>query len=338
MEVIEQQAIALGDATQTGAVRRVAAALAESVGLDATAAGKLAIVVTEAATNLAKHAAHGQILLRTLRRDGARGVGILVLDDGPGIANLAQCMGDGFSTAGSPGTGLGAMMRQSSLFDVYSNARGTVLVSHVLATNRAASGASMPLEVGAVSLQKPGEDVCGDAWALGPEHHGRSLVLVVDGLGHGAGAAEAAHAAVRIFREHAAGLAPAALVERMHAGLRPTRGAAAAVAQLDRGARLIRFAGIGNITGAVIAQAGQRNMVSHHGTLGHDVRKVQEFSYPWPPGATIVLHSDGIGTRWNLDTYPGLAARHPMVVAGVIYRDFRRGRDDATIVVLRERS
>ena len=50
----------------------------------------------------------------------------------------------------------------------------------------------------------------------------------------------------------------------------------------------------------------------------------------------VVLHSDGLSSRWNLGTYPGLARRHPMLVAGVLYRDFGRRTDDAAVVVVRE--
>ena len=77
-------------------------------------------------------------------------------------------------------------------------------------------------------------------------------------------------------------------------------------------------------------------MVSQHGVLGHAVRKFQEFRYPWPAGATIVLQSDGLGTRWTFDGYPGLVRRHPLLAAAVLYRDFRRGNDDTTVVVVRE--
>ena len=66
------------------------------------------------------------------------------------------------------------------------------------------------------------------------------------------------------------------------------------------------------------------------------MRKVQEFEVEWPPGATVVLHSDGIASQWNLAKDANLAARRPAVVAGALYRDWRRERDDATVVVLRE--
>ena len=77
-------------------------------------------------------------------------------------------------------------------------------------------------------------------------------------------------------------------------------------------------------------------MVSHNGTVGHVTRKVQEFVYPWLPGALVIMHSDGLGTQWSLERYPGLALRDPALIAGVLYRDFQRGRDDVTVLVARE--
>jgi hypothetical protein len=56
--------------------------------------------------------------------------------------------------------------------------------------------------------------------------------------------------------------------------------------------------------------------------------------YDWPADGVLVLHSDGIAGRWRLHDYPGLAVRHPSVIAALLYRDFCRGRDDATAVVL----
>jgi hypothetical protein len=77
--------------------------------------------------------------------------------------------------------------------------------------------------------------------------------------------------------------------------------------------------------------------VSLNGTAGHSVHRIAEFTYPWTAGAVLVLHTDGLSGRWDLARDPGLAERDPAVVAGVLFRDFNRGRDDATVVAVRER-
>jgi hypothetical protein len=159
-------------------------------------------------------------------------------------------------------------------------------------------------------------------------------VLVVDGLGHGTGAAEAARACVLAFRRHA-GAPPAARVASLHAALRATRGAALAVAEIDTARGVVRFAGLGNIGASVHGDGPVRHLVSHHGTAGHNAQRIAEYTYPWPSRGVLIMHSDGVASLRDLDPYPGLLHRDPGLVAGVLYRDFARRRDDATVVVAR---
>jgi hypothetical protein len=157
--------------------------------------------------------------------------------------------------------------------------------------------------------------------------------MVVDGLGHGPQAAEAATAALRIF-EHRYRLPPVDLMDEIHAGLRPTRGAAVAVATFDIEQGVLRFVGIGNIVASLVASGQSRqSLASHNGTAGHAIRRIQEFTYRVDPGATLVMHSDGLGTQWAPQAYSGVWGRDPALAAGALYRDFTRGRDDATILV-----
>jgi hypothetical protein len=121
----------------------------------------------------------------------------------------------------------------------------------------------------------------------------------------------------------------------LHAGLRSTRGAAAAVALIDERRGEIRYAGVGNISASILTGDGTRSLVSHNGTLGLQVRKVQEFVYSWPRGALLVAHSDGLATHWKLDQYPGLFRQDPAIVAAMLYRDYARRRDDVSVVVCR---
>ncbi len=332
MEVSGQRRFEIGDASCTGDVRRAAVELARSLTFGENDAGRVGIVVTEAASNLVKHGGGGELLLCQLRHDGVHGIGILALDRGRGIPNVAAAMRDGFSQAGSPGTGLGAMRRLSTVFDVYSSPGvGTAVLSAIWPTR---PGAARGMAFGGVNVPHPHEEVSGDAWAVrvGPD---RTAVLVADGLGHGPMAAQASGIAVDVFHKYAI-LAPGELLTRIHAALRPTRGAAAAVAEVDTTAATVRFAGIGNIAATIVAGNATRSLVSHHGTLGHDVRRIQELSYPWEKDALLVIASDGLVSHWTLGRYPGLAARNPMLTAGVLYRDFRRGVDDASVVVVRE--
>jgi hypothetical protein len=157
----------------------------------------------------------------------------------------------------------------------------------------------------------------------------------VDGLGHGLAAADASVAALRAFSA-VAERGPGDILHEIHGALRGTRGAAVSIAEIDRRLGVVRFAGVGNVAASIVTAETVRHLVSHHGIAGHQLRRVQEFQYPWPAEALLVLHSDGLQSRWTLERYPALAQRHPAVVAGVLYRDFARGTDDTTVVVLGE--
>ncbi|WNG32812.1 SpoIIE family protein phosphatase [Archangium violaceum] len=330
---VSSTAIAVTESSQAGHARRTASALAARLGFSEEGQGKVAIVVSEAAKNLVAHAREGQILLRTLHAGSHVGVEMLALDKGPGMADVDRCLRDGYSTAGTGGSGLGAMRRMSSLFDLYSQPGvGTVVLARLW------SGRPPPedgLDVGVVCVPKTGEEVCGDSWAV-DRKDGRIVFLVADGLGHGPEAARASRAAVVSFLEQGSSDV-VELLRGAHQELHSTRGAAVALTALD-GARL-HFSGVGNIAAAVVSPGGGiQRLVSMNGTLGHQTHRMQQFSYTWNPGDTLVMCSDGLATQWRVDAYPGLLARHPGVVAGVLFRDFSRGRDDATVLVARETS
>jgi hypothetical protein len=217
------------------------------------------------------------------------------------------------------------------MFDVHSRAgNGAVLLARVWN----AAPPALPMQVGGVSVCHPMEKICGDAWSVDVGRL-RTRMIVADGLGHGPLAAEAARVARNVF-DTQPGDSPAQLLERIHAALAATRGAAVAIAIIDTDRRLARFAGIGNISTTIEHNGTTRSAVSHHGTLGHDARRIQEFTYPFPAGALLLMHSDGIDTRWRLASSPGLSSRDPTVIAAALYRDHQRGRDDATVAVLRD--
>jgi hypothetical protein len=130
---------------------------------------------------------------------------------------------------------------------------------------------------------------------------------------------------------------PAEVLHAAHEALRITRGAALSVARIDYSSGDVRFAGIGNVSGVVYDGQARRALVSHNGIVGANMRKVQEFAAECPPGAIVVMHSDGVQTQWDLNDYPGLHACAPALVAGVLMRDFIRRRDDAMVLVGRRR-
>lgn len=319
------------DGTRVGEARRHAAQLAHECGLDETEAGKLALVVTELGTNLARHARSGRLLLSP--RPARREVEVIALDEGPGMPDLDRSMGDGFSTGGTPGTGLGAVRRLARHFDIHTSVpAGTVIVARVGADSASAGPATC---IGAVSIAAPGERVCGDAWGFAL-HGDLAAVVVADGLGHGPDAAEASEAALEAFAEEPLA-SPRVLLARTHQRLRSTRGAAVMLLQADAAAGTIRSAGAGNVVARVVSGVSDRTILSQHGTAGVTIRTPEEQSIAWPEHALLVVCSDGIETRWPGSLLAPLLGRDPALAAAVLVRDHCRGRDDATVAVLRRK-
>ena len=322
----------IGDQSQIGGARRAASALALESGAGETTAGRVAIVATEMSSNLLKHAGGGEIAIQRIV-DGKDGdcIELVAFDSGPGIADTARALEDGFSRAGSPGTGLGAIRRQADRFAIWSAPGvGTAIMARFsLAGTPVATGSAL----GVMTAAFPGETVSGDAWSLSHAAAGAS-VLVADGLGHGPNAAAAAGAAVECFgRTIEQGCVR--IAEAIHSALRPTRGAAIAVARIDAGQCLVRFVGIGNIAAAIVSNGQCKRMVSHYGTAGHRAARITEFTYPYEGKPTIILHTDGLSAKWDLGLYPGLAASHPALIAAILFARMRRERDDACIIVVR---
>jgi anti-sigma regulatory factor (Ser/Thr protein kinase) len=323
------------EASQVGEARRVAVVLAGRLGLDETSCGRLALVATELGTNLVRHAVGGQLLVA--QRDGPAGasIEILSLDRGPGMADLDRCLRDGYSTSSTPGTGFGAVRRLAEEFAAFSCAPGgTVVLARVGHRKRTRPAAPAPrFQHASISVAATGETKCGDAWSL-VQRGGRAAVLMVDGLGHGPEAERAALACVTAF-EAAAFDAPDVSLARAHAAMRATRGAAAAIAQLDIDAETVSFCGVGNIAARLASGIENRSFLCQHGTLGLQIGRLQAVDVDWPEHALFVMHSDGIPTRWDLRKAPGLFQSDPAVIAGWLIRDHLGGRDDATVVVVR---
>jgi anti-sigma regulatory factor (Ser/Thr protein kinase) len=321
----------LDASADVGVVRRRLGALAIEVGLDETHAGNAALIATELASNVLKHAHHGGALIGHARAGERRGVAIAVWDRGPGM-NLEACLRDGMSTAGTRGAGLGAAQRLATRFDAYcAPGLGSVVTATALP---AGPPPDTRFAIGGVCVPYPGLTVCGDAWDVHVDGE-RATILACDGLGHGDGAAVAGAAVIAAFR--AAPDAPlAAILERADRAARATRGAATTVAWIDLARRELAVAGVGNVAAWLVGDTA-RQLVTQHGTLGLATpRAIREERREFAHGALLVLCSDGIRSRWSLDGHPGLAGRDPVTIATVLWRDFARGRDDASLAVVRE--
>jgi anti-sigma regulatory factor (Ser/Thr protein kinase) len=319
--------IRVDDISAVGACRTAAVAMAASLGFPPARASEFALAVTEAASNLHKHAVDGAMLIRICRDATVPGIEMITIDAGPGVHDVDAAMRDGHSTAGSLGVGLGAIQRLADFCDVYSaTGHPTVLAARFWPRPQ-------PYLPECAGLIRPitGETECGDAFAAARTGDVLTGVLC-DGLGHGPLAARAAGEAVRVVLADP-GSPPATLIERAHRRLSSTRGGALAIVQLT--GQSVRFAGLGNIAGWIVSDGGRSGLVSVPGIAGHQARSIRTFDYQLPRGGAVVLHSDGLTSKWDVRVLPRLEARDPLVIAATLLAEAGVHRDDAGILVLK---
>ncbi|HWM96179.1 MAG TPA: anti-sigma regulatory factor [Streptosporangiaceae bacterium] len=334
------------DAGAVAASRKAVQVLAERLQFPAARVGQLALAVTEAASNLHKHAERGSLLLCVTRDGQPPGIDMVTIDTGPGVRDVGAAVRDGHSTAGTLGIGLGTIQRLADFSDLYSVAgRGTSLVARFGAVLAGGATPPDPPEIGGAArppkppwpwgagLLRPiaGETECGDAYGA-VQAGGAVTAVLCDGLGHGPLAAAAAAAGVAAVLDDPAG-EPAALLERVHRRMSGTRGGAVGIVRID--GQLARFAGLGNVAASIVSGGQRKSMVSIPGIAGHQARTIRQFEYEAPPGSAVIVHSDGISSRWEAAALPGIESRDPLLIAAVVLAEAGIHRDDAGVLVLK---
>ena len=317
------------DASAVSASRNAVQVMAARLQFPAARAGQLALAVTEAASNLHKHARQGSLLLCVNRDVQAPGIELVTIDAGPGLPDVTAALRDCHSTAGTLGIGLGAIRRLADFCDLYSvPGHGTALAARFL-PERPASAA--PARWAGLVRPITGETECGDVY--GAVQSGEVVTAVLcDGLGHGPLAAAAAAAGVSAVLDDPAA-EPAALLERVHRRMSGTRGGAVGVVQIS--GPVARFAGLGNVAASILSQGSRKSMLSIPGIAGHQARAIRQFEYRAPPGAAVIMHSDGISSRWEAAALPGVDTRDPLLIAAMLLAKAGVHRDDAGVLVLK---
>ena len=302
--------------------------VAQTLGFDEEERSNIGIVATEAATNMLLHAREGELVVCPFSSVDGAWLDLIALDAGPGISDVSRAMEDGYSSTGTAGQGMGAIQRISEASSLYSAlGKGTAYWSRF-------SHGKIPstANVGIVNLPIKGEAIPGDSYLV-LERNGSTIYMVVDGLGHGAGATEAAMEAVASVEGHSEHQVTRT-IERAHDALKKTRGAALSIAIFDSAKLTLTYAGVGNVSTVLVNASSSRSLVTQNGTLGAIMpRSIQQYVYQVEPGTTLIMFSDGLTSKVGPATYPGILNRPPGLLAGLLYRDFSRKRDDATVLV-----
>ena len=345
----EINSIEIKDEAHVGTARRAVHRFASNLGFEETALSEIDIVVQEIGTNAARYATSSGWLHYTTPLGAGVGVELFYWDAGPGIYDLDRAIRDGVSTSGSLGAGLGAIRRLMDEFDVYSTLPTTSRLSHasrrtshgtVMLTRKwlkedgdEAPGGEEAQRYGVWSRPHPGEEKNGDAYFI--RTHGRqTLLAVIDGLGHGPGAKQAADVAIDQLDDWT-GEPLDEILPALHNALRATRGAVIGAAIIDRTTGHFHYSGVGNVMVRVYGAPEHTTPLSANGTLGARLGQLRVWTYPWAEGATLIMASDGVSASWDIESYPGLLQRSPQLLAGILMRDYGRNADDATVLVAR---
>lgn len=308
---------------------------AEALGFSAEKIGKLQIVVTELASNLLKFGGRNrEFLWKPFNIKGTAGVEVITLDKGPGIGSVGQAMEDGFSTSGTAGEGLGAIQRQSDFFELYSQpGQGTVALARLF-VNSEKGQAAQPFNFAALAVASPNESLCGDGYLIEYEPEKQIFnILILDGLGHGPGAYEAAQSAIKTYT-HLPRESPSQVLKEIHQQIKKTRGAVGMALKFNFKEETLSYCGVGNIAGKTISYNNVKNLHSFNGIVGHVMSsRIHDQEIPWHKGNLLLIHSDGLTSRWNISQYERIHRHDLAILAACLYRDHKRGNDDTTIII-----
>lgn len=337
--------IEINDEAQVGRARRGVHEYAARLGFTEKELAEIDIVVQELGTNAATYATQNSWLHYTTTAGRNVGLELFYWDTGPGIYNIDRAVRDGVSTSGSLGTGLGAIRRLMDQFDIYSTVRTTSKLS-LQSSRRTSHGTAILARkwkagtrpelysmnrIGVWSRPHPGEQTNGDAYLI-KTHGARTLFAVIDGLGHGHGAKQAADTAIDSLNEWA-GEPLEEVFAAAHAVLRATRGAVMGAVIIDDAREEMHYAGVGNVSARVFNAPEHITPIASNGTLGARMGRVRVWTQKWSEASMFVMTSDGLSESWDINSYPNLLDRNPQLLAGILMRDYGRANDDATVLV-----
>jgi anti-sigma regulatory factor (Ser/Thr protein kinase) len=339
------QTIEIRDIAHVGFARRAVHEFAKGIGFPSETLAELDIVVQEIGTNAVRYATDGAILHIGTQTDHDDVLELIYMDRGPGIHDIDRVVRDGVSTSGGLGAGIGAIRRLTDEFEVYSTVMESTRVSAASArrsfhgtailVRKRREGSARPARkhrIGVMTRPRPGESENGDAWYVS-ERGDQTLFAVVDGLGHGYGAHEAASAALEALGGWQ-GETCEEVVRWVDRALKSTRGAVIGIAIIDTEKQILQYTGVGNIETRILGIAGTSGPISNNGMVGQRLGTLKTWTSEWR-GGILVMTSDGLSSSWTAELYPGLLSQSPQMIACVLMRDLARESDDATVLVAR---
>lgn len=312
--------------------------LVAEAGFSIIKAAEIDIVVAEITSNLIKHAGGGELLVRIVDDgDNNQCIELISIDNGPGITDPLKMIADGMSTSNTLGHGLGAIKRMSDVFQLYSlKDWGTILLSRIYKKKPLTHNNSLKevAEIRSVVVAKPGEIVSGDGayYSIGRDY---IKLFLGDGLGHGPDAHIAVQKAIATLSTCNENT-PVEILRFLNTEVKRTRGLVGSLAMYYFKEKKWRICGIGNISTHTHNVLGTKNYMSYNGIIGMNIpNTLKEQEIANERGQTVIMCSDGIKTRWDVQKYVGIFKYDLSILAAAIYKDFARRTDDMSVLVCR---
>ncbi len=296
---------------------------------------ELEIILKELFSNVLKHGGgKGRFVVSTGEDKGRFVLYLDVIDTGDGFSDFDQATEEGYSTGGSLGGGLPAIMRLSNRLQLVENSSNGCHI-RIVKQIRSLNPGNNHWEFVLFSRPHVDEYVNGDQGNVF-HYEDSTIAVLVDGLGHGPNAEQASKQAILEIRNHK-GMGVEDLIKHTHKNLSKTRGAALSLAKIDHSRGNLEWIGIGNVTGRLFRKLKsgvfrETTFYNNNGTLGVQLRSMMVLNYPVKPSDILILTTDGLKNNW----IPLMMQQNDwdLHVLGKTILDFSaRERDDASILV-----
>jgi len=304
-----------------------------SAGFDPKKIDKIDLILAELTSNLHKYTKGGEILAGIMGDADLSYVELICIDNGPGMKDAKSMLADGVSTKSTLGHGLGSISRLSDEFDLFSQPNwGTIVLSRVY-KHTVRKKEKVAVDVRPLVIAKPSELTSGDGFYK--KIIGNNIkFMLADGLGHGPDANLAMNAAVEAFKRCPFD-SPTEIIQFIHPEVRKTRGLVATVAVLDTKTKHLKISGVGNISTRLQGAVLSKTQLPYNGIIGHNIpRTMNDHILDIRYYSKLILCSDGIRSRWEINKYPQIIRHDPSVLAAAIYKDYARQTDDMSVVVI----
>lgn len=327
--------MAISSPAEVIAIRRISKELAKEIGFGESEQEEIVLVVSELASNIIKYAHRGVVTLTPLYLGEQQGLMIEATDKGPGFCE-DTALKDGFSSSGTLGCGLGAVNRMMDEFDIHTNENnqaGTRIVCKRWVRGKSYSSGKCPFEIGIVSRPKHGETFNGDSFVI-KHGNGQSLVAVIDGVGHGLLAHQAALAARHYIESHSD--SPFLDVFRgVDRACRSSRGVVMALATIDWTSMKLKFASVGNIEVKAYGAHEKFKFIVRRGIIGKNAPNPVITENDWRLDYALAIHSDGLSTHWSWNDFSLHLDKSAQFLAEHMHRTLEKDNDDSTLIIVK---